>query len=87
MIIIIPFTAPTKNGGTPNKFIILFITPIVSVPNTVPIILPLPPDILVPPITTDVIASISYEIPEEAEFILPSLDASTIPAILINIQK
>ena len=54
-----PLNASLRNGGTPMRFSKLFITAMIKVPNTVPVTVPLPPDILVPPTITAEMASIS----------------------------
>ena len=63
-MMIAPLTASHRNVGTPTVFRMLFITPMMSMPSTVPTMEPLPPDMLVPPTTTAAMASISADSPE-----------------------
>ena len=54
-----PLQASRRKGGTPKRVSRLFITPMMSMPSTVPTMEPLPPDMLVPPTMTAAMASIS----------------------------
>ena len=58
-----PLNASRRNGGTPMRFSRLFITARISMPNTEPTTEPRPPLMLVPPMMTAAIASISYPLP------------------------